>query len=331
MSKKKTYPIIFLRVASMRNYKGITKDDYPVGAGSYVNEHSDGGEVYNFLPHNGKYLAYSRMQQGHNIRIERLGATVVDDRIKDVTVVLFATEPSTGGQYVVGKYENATLYRSLQSLRKGARKDHTLYNIECLVKNGTLIPLEDRVFEMPDRMKKGPGQANAWYVDNYPKRKKFLTDLDNFFKDPKFWIERNPKKGKIGRPRQPDPEVRKKVEYAAMDLVEEYYTNRGYRIDYVHKENVGWDMEAKNGKQTLLLEAKGLSGPFLSIELTPNEYANSQKVANRKHFRICVVSNALDSKKRKLEIFYFRNRIWQSNQGKQLSKRTITGAIFSPK
>ena len=41
---------IFLRTAWMKRYQGVNENDIPVGAGWYVNENADGGEVYNFLP-----------------------------------------------------------------------------------------------------------------------------------------------------------------------------------------------------------------------------------------------------------------------------------------
>ena len=42
--------IIFLRIAWMIRYQGVTAKDSPSGAGHFVDENLDGGEVMNFLP-----------------------------------------------------------------------------------------------------------------------------------------------------------------------------------------------------------------------------------------------------------------------------------------
>src|SRR5688572_15899646 len=119
-------PIIFLRTAWMIHYKGVTKFDKPYGAGSYVKENKDGGEVENFLPVKNRYYGFARIANAKNLRIERLGASQDDNQIKNVTVVYFATNPFTGGQYVVGWYDNATLFRTVQTIHEGY-KSHPYY------------------------------------------------------------------------------------------------------------------------------------------------------------------------------------------------------------
>lgn len=99
---------------------------------------------------------------------------------------------------------------------------------------------------------------------------------------------------------QSDIKLRQKIEFRSMQVVAEFFESRRYTVNFRHKENLGWDLEATLGKQTLLLEVKGLSGDFNFVDFTPNEYENSIK--NRKNYRICVVSNVL-KKHRKLDIF----------------------------
>ena len=91
--------------------------------------------------------------------------------------------------------------------------------------------------------------------------------------------------------RQPDPFLRKKVEDIAVEETTRYFTSEGYVVDSVEKDNVGWDLEAVHGKVKLRLEVKGLSGPDICVELTPNEYAKMQEYCDS--YQLCVVTSAL--------------------------------------
>lgn len=91
--------------------------------------------------------------------------------------------------------------------------------------------------------------------------------------------------------RQPNVELRQKVEKTAIDLVTQEYKRRAYTVKSVEKENKGWDLEAQISKTNLKIEVKGLSGPNLTIELTPNEY---EQMNNHKDtYRLAVVTEAL--------------------------------------
>ena len=43
-------PVVFVRVADMKYYQGITDQDSPVNGGSYVNDTGLAHECYNFEP-----------------------------------------------------------------------------------------------------------------------------------------------------------------------------------------------------------------------------------------------------------------------------------------
>ena len=262
-------PIIFLRIAWMKHYQGVTSNDIPTGAGSYVEENHDGGEVYNFQPSRDGYMfGYVHIQDYRSIRLERIGAGKDDDFIEGVNIVYFAKNPQTGGQYVIGWHNKATLYRKEQVGEvKGARVNgRREYRAKARARNCKLIPDDDRVFELPSSDDGGPGQSNVWYVEEYHDPK-YLNKLEEYIKDPIHYIHRTPKKGRGGRPWQKDVELKKKVESAAMDLVSEYFTARKFVVEYRHTENLGWDLEATLRKQTLLLEVKGLSLVTLYVVL----------------------------------------------------------------
>jgi hypothetical protein len=109
-----------------------------------------------------------------------------------------------------------------------------------------------------------------------------------------------------------------------MNTVAEYFEARNYSIRYCHKENLGWDLEATLGKQTLLLEVKGLSGSFNVAELTHNEYTGAK--ANKKHYRICIVPNALSTTKSVPDIYFYDGAKWINKENHVLKILELTAA-----
>lgn len=315
---------IFMRIAWMKDYQGVTDFDIPSGAGLYVDENKDGGEVYNFLPIGSKYFGYGRVQRNKSIHLEKLGASIEDEYVDDITIIFFArNKPLGGGQYIVGWYENARLYRTVQQLDKTRVKYRKYYNSFCPKEKAYLVPEDDRtVFKVPED---GPGQSNLWYVENY-RDKKYLEEVKKYIQNPKNYIRRLPKKKRKGSPWQKDAELRKKIEIAAMDTIAKYYESKGFDVVYKHTENLGWDLEAYLENATLLLEVKGLSGLFHVVEFTENEYRNSN--TNRKHYRICIVEYAMDPKKRKVFVYYYENGKWVCQDGSWLDPQRIISARF---
>jgi hypothetical protein len=311
--------IIFLRTAWMIDYKGVSKYDLPYGAGSYVKQNNDGGEVCNFLSVDGKCYGFARIKNGNDLRIQRLGASKNDDKVENVTVVFFATDPYLGGQKVVGWYNNATLYRTVQKLPNNKRKGHKYYISKTNKDNGTLLETKYRNFEIPAD---GPGQTNAWYVMEYKHSIKFLTKFLTFKKSFKNYRSHSQKVKSGGKGWQLDAEIRKQVENKAMNEVEKHFVEKGFLVSYVHRENKGWDLEAVKAKATLLLEVKGTIGNLNSALFTPNEYTQSKKLKN---YRICIVENALQNK-RKLHVLrkLGKDGTWISNTGITFTMDKIT-------
>lgn len=309
---------IFFRIAWMNNYRGITSTDIPIGAGSYVKENSDGGEVYNFWPYKDKLYAFARIQKDRGLRIERLGAKSEQPFIENVTAVFFATNPVTGGQKVVGWISNATLYRNARKHTIKERK-HKWFFIEASATNYHLIHPNDRIFEIPSD---GPGQTNVWYVEEY-RDKQYLQRFKKYMQ--------NPQKGKVrGKKKntwQRDVKMRLRVELAAMEEVARYFEEREFVVAFRHQEKIGWDLEAKapDGR-SLLLEVKGLSGSFDQVDFTPNEYKCCKKYRN---YRICIVSNVLDDKLRKLDIYFKIKSEWRNELGERLRLKILESARFS--
>lgn len=112
-----------------------------------------------------------------------------------------------------------------------------------------------------------------------------------------------------------------------MEVTTRWYEEHAYKMNHVHKQNLGWDLEARlKSEKALLLEVKGLSGSEITIELTPNEYAQMQN--HKEDYRICVVLSADNYKTRTLYRFRYsaeRNE-WIDQNGRQLRVTKMTGA-----
>lgn len=308
---------VFLRTAWMKEYRGVTSNDKPIGAGSYYKTYTSGAEVFNFLPIGNNYYGYIWIQNGRTLELRKLGAEKGDTYIDNITVVLFSKNPITGIQCIVGWYQNARIYKTPQKIKARELKKEKDFTILASVNKSRLLPPEERHFTVS-----GPGQTNVWYPGLH-KGKAFFDKLELYIQNPELLSKtrKKPLKGSW----KPDVENKRKVEYAAMEMVEQYYTDEGFKVEYRHKENLGWDLEAINGSTKLLLEIKGLSADFLSAELTANEYKNSK--LKQSSYRICVVSNALN-KNKKLDIYYWNGKNWINQDNVTIGVKEITSARF---
>ncbi len=94
----------------------------------------------------------------------------------------------------------------------------------------------------------------------------------------------------------------------------------------VSRENKGWDIEGREAGKRVLVEVKGLSGPAISVELTPNEYKAMKRETKR--YRLFVVTDALTTPK--AHTFRYDTRRTQWACGKNaLSLEERTGARAS--
>lgn len=305
----------------MIHYVGNITVDIPNGAGSHVAEHHDGGEVLNFKAIANKCYGFARIQSGRSLRLQRLGAAIKDEFIDDVTVVFFATDPNIGGQYVVGWYDQARLYRKVQYGFK-QRAPHPFYITVTDVSKAVLLPVPIRKFSIPSD---GPGQTNAWYVQEYEGERKYLRSFDTFRKDPEnFGKKKSKGRGGAGKGWMLDAKIRKDIEVAAMDAVYNYFRERDFEVSYVHNEKKGWDMEARKGKILLRLEVKGTHKPINTVNLTPNEYQNSTHA----DYRVCILEQALDKAKAQLHIarISFDKQYWITETGNRLKIEEVLSA-----
>jgi hypothetical protein len=293
-------PILVLNIAWMRDYRGVTGDT-PEGTFRFMREGGTPHEVLNFLPTHGRYYGYAPVHSG-TINIARLGASPDDDFIDNVLVVWTARRPG-GGRVIVGWYDGARVFATYQERSETAETravgSPLYYIVAARTAACRLLKLDERVFLIPQGQKGFPGQAASFFPEDIA---------------PKGWVEsvrRYIGKGKIEpvaakKPkdgRSVDPEHRAKVEVSAIRRVTEHYQQLGYTVSSFEADNLGWDLEAQQGRATLRLEVKGLSGDVAVVEVTPNEY--KAMVLHDPSYRLCIVTDALAAKRARLRIFAY--------------------------
>jgi hypothetical protein len=145
--------------------------------------------------------------------------------------------------------------------------------------------------------------------------------------------------GKPGSAKAPpknfDPELRRKVERAAVEHATAYYKSL-YGDDCpvvsVEKNARGWDLEVQAGAEPLLVEVKGLLNSDLACELTPNEYEKMKLPANRSRYVVFVVNNALAEAPAVpiASIFeHDQEMTWRTADGRALKITEKVGAILT--
>ncbi len=268
--------MLFVNIGWMNEYAGPKKNDPTIGGHGYLKECEHGHECYNFLDVNG--FCYGYVPKSSGVNINNLGAVTSEAEVEDVLVVWMAKSPFNSACYVVGWYEHATVYRKAQDhdeamlSREGAAPLD--YGVKAEVCDCKLISTEDRVFYIPHNSaeKGGYGQSPLWYASEREDIKREVLAYirgNNIIPD----RLRAPRRGPGRAIGNVDPEKRKQVEIAAVNVATDYYNSKGYTVVSREAENVGWDLDVENAIEFLAVEVKGLSAKKLSVELTANEYA----------------------------------------------------------
>lgn len=166
--------ILFCRVGWMANYCGDIKNDPLKNGGSY-NKTKTGHEIYNFKNFNNKYYGY--VEPKGTIHIDRINKSTTEEYINNVLVVWIATNPIKGGQYIVGWYKNAKVYKNVQylkesnELKKRIEEGFKDFNIES--EYAFLLSESKR-----NKKIEGIGQSNIWY-GNEDIKKEVLEYIEN--------------------------------------------------------------------------------------------------------------------------------------------------------
>lgn len=314
-------PIVFINVGWMKFYNGPSDADPTLGGHGHLKKSTVGHEAWNFRPYRGQLLGY--VPRSATINLTRLGGKRRSEWVDGVTVVWIAKSPRDRKNYIVGWYMNATVYRNNEHLRVMRSGEVSVgYQVVAKPEAGAkLLPVDARVFRIPTAKEKGNlGQSPVWYGKD-----------DDFRAHVRAYIGTDgakPASSKAGKsPRQPDVELRRKIEQAAIDHAIAHYTSAagGNRsVISVELDGKGWDLEATAADGSVLnVEVKGLSGSQVVVELTPNEYAKMQ--SERGRYVIYILSNALENARR-AHVFRFdaeqsskKTLIWEADDGRILA------------
>lgn len=317
-----TTQLVFVNIGWMRDYAGMSDDDPTLGGHGYLKANKSGHEAWNFSPFRKNVYGYVPRQA--RINIANLGGLRSDDRAQGITVVWIAKNPRNRKTYIVGWYQGATVFSKNDHLTLDRQGGICVgYQIVASADQATLLPVSARLFLIPTTKAKGNlGQSPVWYggTDAFRARVGAYVQAGGTF--PKS--EKNSGPGK----RQTDPELRKKIELAAVRHATEFYKSveGGSRtVHSVERDGVGWDLNvtAPTG-EVLKVEVKGLSGSEITVELTPNEYMKMLSPAIRTDYVVYIVTEA-DTSRANSHIFLHDKA---SSKGKSLVWATADGRLL---
>lgn len=324
-------PTLLCHVIWMSGYCGPEEEIF-AGGFDYAKENGFGHELFNFQRVDGTCYGFVQVSSG-TININRLGADSEDTFIDDVTVIWTAPKEE-GGRYIVGWYNSARVHRIFQ---QGLVRGRTVegrrvgYMIEADSSQCTLVPPDQRDFEVPHHGKGLPGTASVFYVDGSEQMSEWLADALAYIS---AWegSRAGPKQG-VGKgwPSHVDPAVKALVEQHAID---ETVRRLGQVSSDRQKDNCGWDLEFQKEGRTLCVEVKGLSGDELRVELTPNEYDAMRRATtgdfSDADYRLAVVTRALREDRAFYLFYHEEGFVWRCELSHQrITVQERTGARLS--
>lgn len=317
-------PTMFINIGWMNYYNGPDPNDPTRGNFRYLNNHRHGFECYIFEPF-GQY-AYGAPPTACIPNLEQLGATRRSHHVNNVLVIWMAKNPINKKTYIVGWYNNATVFSSWQtketlSQKRQLNNHHFHYTIQCKKRDIHLVDTYDRVFTIPATRggERGFGQSPFWYAQNRP----------DILKEAIKYVENNTIPLRLVNNHAPghlhNQFLRKEIETTAVDCAINHYERLGFNVKSVEIESKGWDLEASNNDETILIEVKGTSSKIIGAEFTPNEYKMLSSRSNE--YVIFIVTDCLETPSIHIFLYYKDDRLWLDKDGNILAMKEKTGAI----
>ncbi|MFZ2487780.1 MAG: HNH endonuclease [Anaerolineae bacterium] len=158
----------------MKYYQGMQGDTIQSTA-KFVTSENYGYEMYNFSPYDDSMYGFVqpsgvREFTERTIRIERLGAEKGAEKIDNVLVAWIAPKKD-GGTFLVGWYNNATVFKRYQECPVGANRTYGNLKIGYYVKatknDCILLSETERTLPIPKAFDEngGFGQSLIWFAD----------------------------------------------------------------------------------------------------------------------------------------------------------------------
>ena len=285
--------VLFVRVGWMWRYAGPAPDDpKPIGGGSY-NQRNLGHEAYNFEVYRGRLYGYYQPASDQTA-LERIDpAGVGADALQDVILIFVATNPSGGGQVVVGWYRNATVYRHVQPKTPGRDSGFGHWCVTT-ASDGVLVPVPNRTFSVVGG-KGGFGIANLCY----PREANGKSKQASWMKDALNYVESYAASNALQEPEPTADEAviqtweqaesrsqgqgfartaaeRKALEDLGMKRAEQHFRKDGWRVQDVHKTE-SYDLRCTKGHKSLFVEVKATMSLGEIVFITRREAELAQR------------------------------------------------------
>ncbi len=280
--------VLLVRVGWMRRYAGIAPDDPgPKGGGAYNNT-EQGSELFNFdRPPDGNVYGYFQ-PPGDTVNLRRIDPAEDGESLSETLVIFFARDPKRGGSYVVGWYQNATVYKDFQQLRGKLAKRRGDRGYFCTAASSGAVllqPGERRKFPIPKPAQGTPGQRNVFYTFTSEGSRKplkwlagILSRIDSHdVNSPSPEDNDDDALSAPGQGRLSSPE-RKAVEEAAMQSAIDYFEGKRYQVE---RRGKPYDLLCTAGKAVLYVEVKGTTGGPEVVFLTAGEVRHAQAHAGQ--------------------------------------------------
>ena len=286
--------MLLCNVSWMQRYDGLGNDK-PLHGGQYVRENGFGHEAINFRNLNDKVYGFVQLRTG-SINISRLDSSAGDST--DGVLIVWRARSIEHGSVIVGWYKNAIVFRTVQKAPPGRSFTHDGKTIppewvfRANASDAFLIPPEKRSFRVPVSHKGFGSQTFVSFLDSgLGEVVAYRDSLLRYIREVESGRYPQRKRGK--RP-QVDQVRKILIEEAAVEAAINHYSQLGYEITDVQKDNVGYDLKARYEREVLFIEVKGTArdvGKGVTVNLTPNEYRKSRQAKRR--YRICIVTSAL--------------------------------------
>lgn len=201
--------VLFCKISSMKYYKGVIPgEDEAFNGGSYVLEHGEGHEQFNFdavtLDDGQLYClgfvetkstVSDKRNELHIEKIQGCSNLKKEPKVEDVVVVWCATT-MLNETSVVGWYNHATVYRNYQ---EAVFEDDYVQDFLTIAKKEdcVLLPVGDRhmfMWQAPTAKKRsyGFGQSLIWYAQEeqaQPYVQRLLTQIAEYRGE--NWIDKS--------------------------------------------------------------------------------------------------------------------------------------------
>jgi hypothetical protein len=177
------------------------------------------------------------------------------------------------------------------------RNDRAAVIVEAAAEECHLVPEDQRSFFVLAHTSGWPGTASAFFASEVlspPNLAMVLAYVNGSSSQGFFEPDKPPARPADDEWPTQDPELRAKVEKAAVDVVIAYYRKDGFTVQSVERENLGWDLHVTKSGRLFRVEVKGRAG-LGDVELTPNEYAAMRDKKFRLSYRLAIVRNALSN------------------------------------